>query len=121
LGRPRDTLYPQKLALTSPTSGGSSVRGVTKESKNRRKGKVVGKEGFISEGLGGGRKSIILLEGSQASPARPSDKGSVKVKTLGRLEVETGAAGFWISELVSNCIIWKGDLVALTAKRLNFH
>jgi hypothetical protein len=25
LGWPRDTLYPQKLALTSPTSGGRSV------------------------------------------------------------------------------------------------
>jgi hypothetical protein len=25
LRRPRDTLYPQKLALTSPTSGGRSV------------------------------------------------------------------------------------------------
>jgi hypothetical protein len=25
LGRPRDTLYPQKLALTSPTSGGRLV------------------------------------------------------------------------------------------------
>jgi hypothetical protein len=38
------------------------------------------------ESEGGGRKSIILVEGSQASPACPSDKGSVKVKTLGWLE-----------------------------------
>jgi hypothetical protein len=34
----------------------------------------------------GGRKSIVLLESSQASPSRLSDKGSVKVKTLGWLE-----------------------------------
>jgi hypothetical protein len=32
------------------------------------------------------KKSILFLEGSQASPARPSDKGSVEVKTLGWLE-----------------------------------
>jgi hypothetical protein len=30
----------------------------------------------------GGRKSIILLEGSQAMPARPSGRSNVKVKTL---------------------------------------
>jgi hypothetical protein len=29
-----------------------------------------------------GRKSIILLEGSQATPARPSDRNNVKVKTF---------------------------------------
>jgi hypothetical protein len=34
----------------------------------------------------GGRKSTILLGSSQASPTRPSDKGSVKVKTLEWLE-----------------------------------
>jgi hypothetical protein len=28
------------------------------------------------------RKSIILLEGSQATPARPSGRNNVKVKTL---------------------------------------
>jgi hypothetical protein len=32
-------------------------------------------------------KSIILLEGSQASPNHPSDKGSVQVKTLEWLDV----------------------------------
>jgi hypothetical protein len=37
--------------------------------------------------LWGGRKSIILLEGSQASPACPSDKSSMKVKTLEWLEI----------------------------------
>jgi hypothetical protein len=37
------------------------------------------KRHFIS----GGRKSIILLEGSQAIPARPSDNDRVRVKTLG--------------------------------------
>jgi hypothetical protein len=36
--------------------------------------------------LWGGRKSIILLEGSQASPVRPADKSSAKLKRLGRLE-----------------------------------
>ena len=36
--------------------------------------------------LWGGRKGIILLEGSQASPVRPDDKSSVKVKALGWLE-----------------------------------
>jgi hypothetical protein len=30
----------------------------------------------------GGRKSIILLEGSQVSPAHPSDKNSMKIKML---------------------------------------
>jgi hypothetical protein len=30
----------------------------------------------------GGRKSIILLEGSQTTPAYPSDRNNVKVKTL---------------------------------------
>jgi hypothetical protein len=29
-----------------------------------------------------GRKSVILLEGSQATPARPSGRNNVKVKTL---------------------------------------
>jgi hypothetical protein len=33
-----------------------------------------------------GRKSIVLLEVSQASPASPSDYGSVEMKTLGWLE-----------------------------------
>jgi hypothetical protein len=45
---------------------------------------------------GGGR----VLEGSQASPVRPSDKGSVKVKTL---------EWFWFSGLMSNYIIWKNN------------
>jgi hypothetical protein len=35
----------------------------------------------------GGRKSLILLEVSQASPSRPSDASSVEVKVLGWLEV----------------------------------
>jgi hypothetical protein len=37
---------------------------------------------FISGG-GGDRKFRILLEGSQAVPARPSDKDRIRVKTLG--------------------------------------
>jgi hypothetical protein len=37
--------------------------------------------------LGGERKTLIgLLEVSQASPCRPSDKGSMEVKTLAWLE-----------------------------------
>jgi hypothetical protein len=32
-------------------------------------------------------RAVILLEGSQASPARPSDKESMKVKMLEWLEV----------------------------------
>jgi hypothetical protein len=37
-----------------------------------------------SEGiyLGGGRESIALLEGSQVSPSRASDRNRTKVKTL---------------------------------------
>jgi hypothetical protein len=35
--------------------------------------------------LWGRRKSIVLLESSEASPACPSDRGSVEVKSLGWL------------------------------------
>jgi hypothetical protein len=35
----------------------------------------------------GGRKNINLLEGSQASPVLPSDKGSMKLKTLEWMEI----------------------------------
>jgi hypothetical protein len=35
----------------------------------------------------GGRKNINLLEGSQASLVLPTDKGSMKMKTLEWLEV----------------------------------
>jgi hypothetical protein len=55
-----------------------------------------------------GMKGIILLKDYQASPARPSDKGSVEVKTF-----ETGPVGIWFSELMSNCIIWGNNLVAM--------
>jgi hypothetical protein len=44
--------------------------------------------------LRGGRKSIILLRNSKASPSRPSDEGSVEVKTLRWLEFETGSVEF---------------------------
>jgi hypothetical protein len=50
----------------------------------------------------GGRKRIILLQNSQASSAFPSNKGSMEVKTARWLEVETKAAAFWFSELMSN-------------------
>jgi hypothetical protein len=39
------------------------------------------------KGLVGWRKIITLLEGFQASPCRPADKVSVKVKMLGWLDV----------------------------------
>jgi hypothetical protein len=32
--------------------------------------------------LGGGRESIIAREDTQATPARPTNKGSMKLKTL---------------------------------------
>jgi hypothetical protein len=38
--------------------------------------------GALYMGRGGGRKSI-LLEGTQAMPARPSDKDRMRMKTLG--------------------------------------
>jgi hypothetical protein len=34
-----------------------------------------------------GRKSVVLLDGVQASPARPSDKTRAKVKMLDRLQI----------------------------------
>jgi hypothetical protein len=34
------------------------------------------------------RKSAVISEGSQASPVRPSVKGSLKVNALGWLEAE---------------------------------
>jgi hypothetical protein len=43
---------------------------------------------------------MIYLEGSQTSPARPSEKGSVKVKTIDWLPssgLRQGHAGFFIS------------------------
>jgi hypothetical protein len=44
----------------------------------QRKNKERSDRHFVS----GGRKSIILLEGSQTLPARPSDNGNMRVKTL---------------------------------------
>jgi hypothetical protein len=38
------------------------------------------RETLFSEG--GGKRKNILLEGSQATPARPSGRNNVKVKTL---------------------------------------
>jgi hypothetical protein len=35
--------------------------------------------------------------------------------------METGAEEFWFSELMVNCIIWGGNLVAFTAWRFNFY
>jgi hypothetical protein len=49
--------------------------------KNRFKEKINGcsERNFIFRG---GRKSIIFLEGSHATPARPSGRNNVKLKTL---------------------------------------
>jgi hypothetical protein len=46
--------------------------------------------------LGGGgerRRSVVMSEGSQASPVRPSVKRRVKLKTLGWLEAVDGDRG----------------------------
>jgi hypothetical protein len=48
------------------------------------------------------RKGINLLEGSQASPARPSDDSEANLKTLGQLEAAAWERGcgiliFWIN------------------------
>jgi hypothetical protein len=53
---------------------------VTKDSRTKKR-KLWGRSDrhFIS----GGRKGILLLEGSQEMPARPSDKYRMRVKTLG--------------------------------------
>jgi hypothetical protein len=42
---------------------------------------------------GGGRRKRILLEGTQAIPARPSDKDKMGVKTLGWRVVELDTNG----------------------------
>jgi hypothetical protein len=46
----------------------------------------------------GGRKSIALLEGSQASSASSSAKSRVNMKTLGWLEAVDRRNGILISE-----------------------
>jgi hypothetical protein len=43
--------------------------------------------GKVRDNLLWGRKSIIMFQGSQAAPIRPSDKGSVEMKKLGGSEV----------------------------------
>jgi hypothetical protein len=55
----------------------------------------------------GGRKSTVLLEGSQDSPTRPCDKSIVKVKTFKLLEIKVWERGrriliFWISVELHN-------------------
>jgi hypothetical protein len=37
--------------------------------------------GELRDAIFGWRKSMILLEGSQAMPTRPSEKGRIRVKT----------------------------------------
>jgi hypothetical protein len=71
--------------------------GDTKESKNRRKCKVE----FISEGV---RKCIILLSGSQASPACP-DKGR-DVRICSGLSRGLGILVFWINGELNNFERW---------------
>jgi hypothetical protein len=72
---------------------------------------------------GGGSKSTVLLEISQASPTRPSDKNIVKVTTMERLEItdwERGSAilVFWISVELHN--LQQIKVVHFTAEGLNF-
>jgi hypothetical protein len=43
-----------------------------------------------------GEENIILLEGSQASPTRPSDKSSMKVETIKWQEMVVWVKRRWI-------------------------
>jgi hypothetical protein len=66
---------------------------------------------------GGGRKSIIMVGGSQALSTCPSDRENVEVKTLGWLEAVAWDRGrgilvFWNN--VELCSLEKNILVALT-------
>jgi hypothetical protein len=45
----------------------------------KRKSRTEARDTLFSEEGGGGGKSITLLEGFQATPARPSDRNNVKV------------------------------------------
>jgi hypothetical protein len=59
--------------------------------------------------VGRGRESI-LLKGTQAIPARPSDKDRIRVKTLGWwvVKLETETAEFCFHEFLLNAeIMWK--------------
>jgi hypothetical protein len=58
------------------------------EITDERKSREINGGHFIMAG-NGERKSIILLLSSQASPTRPSDNGSMKVKTPQLLDVVT--------------------------------
>jgi hypothetical protein len=58
----------------------SELGRIAEEYKQREKLWVRSERHFIS---GRGGKSIFFLEGSQAIPARPSDKERITVKTLG--------------------------------------
>lgn len=55
-----------------------------------------------------------MLQGSQVSSPRPTDKRNVNAG------LETDAALFDFSELISNCIMWENNLVSLTTEGLNF-
>jgi hypothetical protein len=82
----RETLFRRRkksLLLVKENVDKSTVREAIRIVEESLKGKVMGD---VRENLlwGGGRKNIILLKRSQASPIRP-DKGSVKVKSLGWL------------------------------------
>jgi hypothetical protein len=48
-----------------------------------QRGKKTIVELYVKEENNESRKRIILLEGSHASPPCPSDKSSIKIKTLG--------------------------------------
>jgi hypothetical protein len=59
---------------------------MTYENRERESGRIV-EQKHLGESerrfITGRKKKSILLEGTQAMPARPSDKDRIRVKTLG--------------------------------------
>jgi hypothetical protein len=68
-----------------------------------------------------GRGDHHFLQGSQASPVSPSDKGSVKIKTseLSEAVASDRGRGIFISELIVKCIICKDNYVTFIAEGFN--
>lgn len=69
-----------------------------------------------------GRKSIILSEGSQALPTRPSEYNRMKLKTLECLEAVASAraAEYQFYELMSKFTIWKNNFGAFDSNWAKF-
>jgi hypothetical protein len=74
--------------------------------ETNREWKIMGEERDSFEGK---ERSSVLLEGSQASPVRPCDKGSVELKKIQLSQVVASDWGrgncCFFSELKLNCII----------------